>query len=295
MMAGLLLWGAAYAAVAVAVTLLSTPARPLPAYLIFELVCLLPWTAWLIVKAARSSKGVGIAAMVQMCAVFTVTYIAEVTGTYAGLWTFSMTRDALCGVSIAGVPLEEYLFYPLVMNFALLNYLWICAYLKARHEGDLPVSRRTLAMVLGGASAAFLAMAMAILFLRDASVSVPPTGGAGPGGIPRFDEGPRGYAWTLVCLFSVAANLLVFLAAERWTALMLRAALPLSAVFFLICLMVELLGTGRGWWVFNGRQCSGMWVAGIPVENFPAYLTGVMLPLALFEFARKVLGEKGMP
>jgi hypothetical protein len=293
--AGLLLWGAAYVGVVVFISWASVPPHPLPAYLVFELVCLLPWTAWLLIKAARISRGVGIATVVQMCAVFTVTYIAEVTGTYSKLWTFSMSSDALCGVALSGVPLEEFLFYPLVMNFSLLNYLWICAYLKGRHESDLPIPRVVLGRVLGGAAFVFILAGILPLFLRDISVSVPPSMHPGPLGIPRYEEGFRAYGWTMICMFSVAVNLVVFLVAERTTALMLRAAIPLSAVFFLICLMVELLGTGRGWWVFNGRQSSGLWVAGIPVENLPAYLTGVMLPLALFEFTRRLLGERGLP
>lgn len=295
MLTGLLLWGGVYLSTVVVISVFSTPAHQLPAYLIFELVCLAPWTVWLFVVAARKGQAVILAVLVQACVVAVLTYIVEVRSTYAKYWDFFQEKDVLCGVMISGVPLEEFLFFPFAINFSILLYLYICDYLKDHKISDISIHPRKLFLVLGGFAIVFAGLGFYVATLRDLTMVVPAMRTWEHFGIPRYTEGPRGYGWTLIILFSVSFNFLLFYIAERNTLLILRAAILIVGIFFLINFLVELFGTGRGWWVYNGQQVSGIWVVAIPLENLAAYLTGVTLPLALFEGTRTLLGERGYP
>ena len=294
MLTGMLIWGGTYLAATCAITVLSTPAHRLPSYLLFELVCLAPWTVWLFIRSARRGGAVAIGAVVQAATVAALTYVVEAECTYAGYWEFFQDRDVLCGVRLSGVPIEEFLFFPLAINFALLLYLWIVDYLRSHRIRDFKVPTPVLFAVLGGLSAVFAGLAVWTWLQRDPAAA-PVVRAWDSFGIPRLSGGPRGYGWTLIILSSVSVNFLVFLLAERFTALVLRAAIVLAGVFFLVNFLVEFFGTGRGWWVYNARQVSGAWVIAVPVENLAAYLTGITLSLALFEGTRTLLGEKGPP
>ena len=75
--------------------------------------------------------------------------------------------------------------------------------------------------------------------------------------------------------------------------MMLRAVLPVIAIFTVMCLLIDLLGISRGWWVFNSQQASGLMLGGaVPAENLPSYLTGVTLSIAAFEACRRLMGDK---
>lgn len=295
MLRGLLIWGGAYTAFAFGVSFLSTPERKLPAYFLFEMICLAPWTVWLFWMAAKRGAETMVGVVVQACVVLAVVYPIEIAGTFGKLWDFFEDKDSLIGVRLGGLPIEEFFFYPLTINFAVLLYLLVCDSLRSRRVPDIEVGSRRLFLGLGCAAAVFAGLGLYVLALRDSGAVVDAVRLWDDHGLPRYAEGPRSYRWTLIALFSLAVNMFVFYVAERHTALMLRAVIVLSGVFFLVNLLVELMGTSRGWWVYNGQQTSGMWVAAVPLENLPVYLTGVTLSLALFEATRRLMGAKGMP
>jgi len=293
--AGLLLWGAAYVGVAIFISFAGTPTHRIPAYLLFEGVCLLPWFIWLIGLSARKGRGVVIATLVQASAVAAISYIVQVVATNGLFWDYFPEKNRLLGVRISGVPLEEFIFYPLMINLSVLLYLWVCGYLNKRGIPDFSVKPAALRMALLVPALLFLALAVCVFIQRNPS-SIAPVSRTWEGlGIPRYAEGSLGYGWTLTCLLSVSANLVIFYLAERRTALQLRAVVLVAGIFMLMCLLVEFLGTGWGWWVYNRQQVSGLWAGGIPLESLPAYLTAVMMPTALFEAARTILGEEGLP
>ncbi len=280
---------------AVVVEILSTPSRRLPAYMIFEVVCLLPGTVWLYVVAYRKGWVTTVGALLQGAVVAAVSYVVQVAATNGKYWDYFQDKDILVGVRISGVPLEEFFFYPLTINISLLLYLLLCDVIKARRLSDLRVSRRALRWTLGVLALVFAILAAYVFTLRDMTQAVPEVRTWEGIGIPRYMQGTRSYGWCLICLVSLVANAILFYIAELTTALMLRAVLLQAGFVFLIFFMIELLGTGRGWWVYNSQVTSGFWIAGIPLENLGVYFTGVMLPVAIFESTRTLLGESGLP
>jgi hypothetical protein len=295
MLVGMISWGACYTAAVVAISIYGTPAHKLPAYILFESACLLPWFIWLLVRAYRKGRAVTIAVIGQACTVAAVSYIVQIVATNARFWDYFGDKDILTGIRISGVPLEEFLFYPLTINFSIMLYLWICDYLKARRIRDFRIKRKPLRLALGITALVFAALATWVYLHRNPADIRPPSRTWEGLGIPRYTEGPLGYGWTITCLLSVSANLVIFYFAELATSLNLRAVISLTGIFLLVCVLVESFGTGRGWWVYNSQQVSGLWVAGVPLESFPAYLTAVMMPISLFEYIRRLMGERGLP
>lgn len=296
MLIGLLLWGGMYTAFALIFPHLSTPEGRLPGYFMFEVFCLFPWTVWLLCIAVKKGGATGISVLVQAFVVMAVTYPIHIAATHSNYWAYFQERDVLLGIRIAGVPIEEYFFYPIIISFAILCYLWFCQYMKSQRLSDLAVRRKTLRLILGSLSAIFFCLGLYVLTLRDPGQIVAATQTWDGMGVPHYAEGPRVYGWTLVCLFSVSFNLWLLYLAERFTPMMLRAVLPVIVIFFVVCLLVDLIGVSRGWWVFNAQQVSGWWVGGtLPLENLPSYVTGVTLSIAVFEGTRRLLGAKGLP
>jgi hypothetical protein len=55
------------------------------------------------------------------------------------------------------------------------------------------------------------------------------------------------------------------------------------AAYFLYAFALELMACGRGWWVWNSEQTSGIIVWVLPLDSFAMYVTGVLMPILLFE------------
>ena len=174
-------------------------------------------------------------------------------------------------------------------------YLWICDLIKVRRLRDLEINRTTLRFVLGSLAIIFFSLGVYLFLHRDPSHVAPLTKTWDPTGLPHYLEGPQNYLWALICLGSLTMNCIILYMAERSTSMTLRAILPLSVVYYLICFLVELLGVSRGWWVYNVQQVSGHLIGGVPLENLVVYLTAVVLPISIFEWVRKLLGESGLP
>ena len=160
MLAGLTLWGSAYVAFVLAISRFSTPAHKLPGYFLFEVCCLIPWTLWLLRYAVRTGTVTAVSAVVQSCVVMAVTYPVHIVSTHRLFWGYFQDRDTLLGIRLAGVPFEEYLFYPLTINFAILLYLLTCEHMRTRGLPDLAVNRKWLRRFLFGLAAIFFAAAV---------------------------------------------------------------------------------------------------------------------------------------
>ena len=295
MAAGFLLWGATFAAFVLLFPLVSDAAHPLPGYALFLLLGMLPWTLRLYRLAFRHGRTTAIAVVVQGAVVAGLTYPVHIAATHAAYWTYAMNQDRLLGLRIGGVPFEEYFFYPLTINLAVLAYLWLGELMQARRLPELPVSRRNVRICLlaiAGVGAALFAWTWVAVRQPGQVVDPAQLLWRGPAD-PSFVGGPREAGWALVCFGSLACNFLLMAWAETHALLRLRAVLPTTVLFFLICLLVDLLGISRGWWVFNAQQTSGLWVGPLPLENLASYLTGVPLALTVFEGCRRLLGERG--
>jgi len=288
-------WFAAYAAFAVGIHFLSGPAHRLPGYLPFELACLLPWNIVLFVKAARRGAAVAIAVLVTTCFVMVVTYPAHIITTLNLHWAYFQDQDVLIGPMLAGVPIEEFLFYPMTINLAVLIYLVMCGFMKERRLADFPLSRGSLRAVLLGGAAVFALLGIWLIASGNPGSVAPAARSWDTFGLPHYSEGPRTRGWTILCMFSAASNLVLLWLAELFTPMTLRAVVPTAALYLPVCLLVDLIGTSRGWWVFNAQTSSGLWIGPLPVEELPMYLTGVMLSISVFETTRRLLGERGLP
>lgn len=295
MLAAMVTWGAVYGLTLLVLPFASTPNRPLPAYALYLALGMAPWTIWLLVQAGRKSAATRIATVVQACVVLVITFPVHLVATRSRWWDYFEDKDRLLGPRVGGVPVEEFFFYPLTIGFALLLYLWMCDELRRQKAASLcpgPTARR-FAFRLPAIGAAGLA---GWLLVRRTPALVEPVERCWDlNAVPHFAEGPAAHGWTAVCLASFAANLTLFEFAWRRTKLSLRAVILLTGPYLLVCLLVELLGISRGWWVYNERQCSGWAVGGVPVENLAAYLTGIFLPLSVFEVTRTWLGDRGLP
>jgi len=293
MVPGLLAWGGMYALFLLAFPFLSTPQRPLHGYLLFEACALFPWFAWLFWTGWRRGPVAGMSLVIQACLVLVLSFPVQILATRRMCWTYFQDKDTLLGPTLGGVPAEEFLFYPLTVNVSVLIYLWVCDWLKAHKRADLGLSRSMLNTILVGAAVLFYALAAYVWTLRDATSVVAATRSWDASGVAWYAEGPRLYEWTLVCLASAATNLLIFRFGLLRGVLNLRAVLLTAPIFILICVLVDLLGVSRGWWVYNAQQVSRLWIGGIVAESVPMYATGVMLPLSLYGLIRNQLGARG--
>jgi hypothetical protein len=221
-----------------------------------------------------------------------VTYPAHIVTTLGHNWAYFQDMDLLAGPHLAGVPVEEFLFYPLTINLAVLLYLLTVDVMKEKKLADFQIDRRTLRASLLGAAAVFFGLGAAFILMRDPSSVAAATQVRDAFGLPHYAEGPRNFNWTILCMFSVAANLTGLWIAELYTPMTLRAVVPVAVLFLPVCLLIDVLGTTRGWWVFNAQATSGIWIGPVPAEELPMYLTGVMMSISVFEGTRRIFGER---
>jgi hypothetical protein len=249
-----------------------------------------PWSAVLVIRAARGGAGRLAAVFLAGCAQLVLIYPAHVLTTAAKDWAYFEDWDRLLGIRLAGVPIEEFFFYPLTINLALLSYLALRDRMDRAGVPDLRVDRSRLRAGFLALAAACFAAALWQWFRRDLGDVAPPSLGRDALGVPAYRAGPRHLGWVILCLTSAGGNLLYLWWAERHTALHLRAVLLALPVFLAQSLLIDLLGTSRGWWVFNAQACGPWWIGPVPAEELPMYTTGVMLSASLFESIRRWLG-----
>lgn len=290
MSAGWLAWFFAYGAFALLWPGWSGPAHPQPGYAWFLLLVLAPWSVWLVLRCARRGSGELLAVLLAGCVQLVVIYPAHVLTTGAKDWAYFEDVDRLLGIRYAGVPVEEFFFYPLTINLTLLMYLVLRDRFVAARIPDFRPPRARLRAGLGIAALACFAVAAWVWTRRDLTVIAPALQLRDAAGVPSYAEGPLHRGWALLCLISAGGNLLWLWWTESRTGLSLRAVALAAPVFVAMSLLIDLLGVSRGWWVFNAQACSGAWIGPLPAEELPMYVTGVMLSASLYEWFRRWLG-----
>jgi len=73
------------------------------------------------------------------------------------------------------------------------------------------------------------------------------------------------------------------------------AFILLVAIYVPYCFYLELMACGRGWWVWNQQQTSGIFTWVLPVDSYLMYGTGATLPPLFYELFRSVLGPPSAP
>lgn len=255
----------------------------LPWYLIHEGVLLAIPMAWLLIEVYPRARKAEKLAFLCASAVFVLLGSAfELVAIQQRFWWFYTARDGLSGIQIGTVAVEEFIYYPLILNIPILLYGWLIRRLP-EPKPALPWSR-TRRIAAGALAGAALAGGLVLLVLALGSTTPPldrsimPTHDAA--GVLRYAAGPPRYGWTIIQLLALGSGVLAYArlrARVHRPALLLVVALFVPYAFFL-----ELMACGRGWWVWNQRQVTGLFTGVLPIDSYLMYLTGALLPVLCY-------------
>lgn len=257
-----------------------------PWYLLHELVVLLvPMSALLFEVYPRLHPGQRIAFVITSGLFISQSAIAELLAIERRYWGFYTALDPLSGLDIGAIPLEEFLSYPMLLNLPILWYLWL-GRVFPEERATSPARNARVASALKVATWLSLVAALGFVGLAIAGVgaSAPMDGIPGPdaSGAIRMAAGPRQYGWTIVQLLGWAGTFAV--AAKVAHRLQWKRLLVMVLTYFPFALFFELLACGRGWWVWNTQQATGITAWVLPIESFSMYLTGALFPTLCFEW-----------
>ena len=129
MLIALLLWGFAWTTFVLVAPHFLVHMK-LPSYLLFEILCLAPFTLWLVERAVRAGGAAALSIATLNVLVLAATYLiysGALPGTRLDHWDLfsnDYSSGVLLGIRIGVVPIEEFLFWPLLANMGMLLYLW---------------------------------------------------------------------------------------------------------------------------------------------------------------------------
>lgn len=255
-----------------------------PWYLLHEVTLLLVPMMWLLFEVYPKLLPTQRIAFVITSGFFiSMSAIAELLAIEHRYWSFYTDIDPLSGLDLGGIPLEEFLSYPLLLNIPILWYLW----LRRVFEENQCLSEVCAANVSKWlARAAYASLLGAVILIALAVLGV---GNVVPmNAQPRFDAmgairfaaGPHQFGWTIVQLLGWAGTFAV--GSKIVDRLEWKPLLALVLTYFPFALFFELLACGRGWWVWNIQQTLGITVWVLPIESFSMYLTGALFPTLCF-------------
>jgi hypothetical protein len=201
-------------------------------------------------------------------------------------WWFA-DKDPMTGIQVGAVPVEEFLFYPLFLNLPILFYLALEKYVPASElpPKALSTSATWLFRALG---VVFILLGIGLL-VNAIRTTIPPIDFAivpsvDAAGAFRYSTGPRQMSWTVVQVLSLGTVSLL------WPYLKPRVhgqrLLITVCVFFVLSLYFELVGCGRGWWVWNEQQVLGVFTWVLPIDSYIMYFTGATTTIFVFTLVR---------
>jgi hypothetical protein len=280
-------------AMVVARTIADAMGLEAPWYLLHELTIMavpMAWLLWRVFPRLGESDRIGF--VVTSGLFITASAIAELLAIQHRYWWFFEGNDALSGLTLGAIPLEEFISYPLLLNVPMLWFLELS--LARPDEPVLGEARAApLARWLRRAAVGALVVAGAFIALAVSNPGVTDvTTGAfvDAAGAVRYSAGPKQYGWTIVQALGWAGTFALGAAVAhrlRW-----RTVLIVAATYFPFALFVELLACGRGWWVWNAQQTVGLFVWVLPIESFSMYLTGALMPVFCFEWLRGLWADE---
>lgn len=282
-------------ATVMAQTLADAEGWALPWYFIQELALGAVPMLWLLVEVyphlsrpERWSFLVTSATFVSLASIF------ELIAIQNRYWWFYEDVDRLTGFEIGAIPVEEFIYYPILLNIPVLLYLLLRRLAPVAAPDPTPHPKAVRRMIQAGAALSLLAGA--VLWFAAAQTQQPvldytivPAPDAG--GAIRYAAGPTQHSWTILQLLSLAAALLGYLALH--TRLHRRALFLMVALYFPYAFFIELMACGRGWWVWNARQVSGLFTWVLPLDSYLMYVTGALLPVLLFVTLRRTVFRDG--
>lgn len=257
----------------------------LPWYFTFLVLVLFVPNILFIKYALAKNKMKRLVVLAQMAFTSILMFICEITAIQYYFWGFFEDKDVLCGLYIGGVPFEEFFFYPLMLNVSLYAYLLAKSVFKeTRTTEPGPQISKTASIVVIVLMAVFTALAIVIacnqtpeagerIWMRDTH------------GNPIYAEGGKYHGWGI----TVAAGMAIALGFFLWGTRMfmdLKALIFAGFIVYIASMCIELVGIGRGWWVYNDRQLVGPKIFILPLESIFMYIIGVIFPAGVYETLR---------
>lgn len=256
----------------------------LPWYFLLEVVMgVIPMT-WLLIEVMPKAKPSERLAFITTSAIFIIAAsIAELIAIQSRFWWFYQGLDKLTGLKMGDIPLEEFFFYPLFLNLPVLFYLYLRRYMPEaappKPLGDRARKYVRLAgWVLLAAGAALLVKA---LFTTTPPLDLTIQPADDGSGAIRYSAGPAQHGWTIVQAFGM--SICAFMYAAYADRVGKRRLVLTVALFFVLGFFFELMGCGRGWWVWNEQQVIGIFTWVLPIDSYSMYFTGGLMPILTFE------------
>ncbi len=262
----------------------------LPWYFLHECLLIGLPMLWLLLEVFSKSTHADRLGFIASSSLFlTLGSIFELVAIQNRYWWFFEDLDRLIGMRIGAIPIEEFLYYPFILNIPILAYILLNrAFPEAagRSSSAPRTSLNILAVLLGVAG---VGLAIAAYFNTTPTLDLSILPSVDEAGALRYGAGPKKWGWSTLQLVSAGLALGIF---NRWRArINQRALLLLLAGYFPYCFFLELMACGRGWWVWNGQQVLGFptWV--IPLDSYLMYVTGAVLPVFAFVWLRQLLSN----
>lgn len=260
-----------------------------PWYFVHDVVLAGIPMVWLVKETIpRASRATQLGFIATSSLYIALASILELVAVANRYWWFAL-KDPMTGIQVGGIPVEEFVFYPLFLNLPILFYLALEKYVP---DGDAPpraLSPRGT-WLCRGLGVAFTVLGIALLVNAIATTEPPidyalvPTTDAS--GAFRYSTGPRQMGWTVVQVLALGS------VAFAWPYMKPRVhgqrLFVTVCVFFVLSFYFELMGCGRGWWVWNDQQVIGIFTWVIPIDSYLMYFTGATMPLFTFILLRPV-------
>ncbi len=262
----------------------------LPWYFVFLVVVLAFPNVLFVRYAMERNPHKKLVLCAQSGLVVAVMYVAEILAIQSRFWDFLQDRDRLLGIMLGNVPLEEFLFYPLMLNISLYAYIQAKSILKPFRGEPRPLGfkGKVIAVVF---AAACVAAGVLTVVLKGGETAVRFLG-RNAEGLPVYVEGPAYGGWGVTILVGMAVCSLVFARASRKGFLDVKAMIMGGLLIYPASLVIELLGVGRGWWVYNEQQIFGVHLYILPLESIFMYAIGVVFPAGVYEMLRDFVRER---
>ena len=286
-----LIWGGLFFLIILGTALSDRFGWHLPWYMIFLLtVLLIPNILFIRYALTRNqTKRMVVLAQIAVASIFM--FISEITAIQYKFWNFLEDKDVLCGLYMGGVPFEEFFFYPLMLNISLYAYLMAkSAFKKDRTSVPGPQISGAASITLLVVAALFVGLAVYIGINYSSEIG-PYFFGRDGRGLPLYTEGGRYRGWGVTVFAGMAISLAVFVWGTR-RYMDIRALVFAGFTIYLASLCIELLGIGRGWWVYNDYQLLGFKIYILPLESLFMYLIGVIFPAGVYETLRIYIQKK---
>lgn len=264
----------------------------LPWYFIQQIVVGVIPMAWLLYETLPKADRADRFAFLTSSAIFiSLSAIFELIAIQERYWWFYQGIDHLTGFRVGDIPLEEFFFYPMFLNLPMLFY-WYLKQFVTPTPAPKPLSP-VMTRVLQGAGVLFGLVTLGLIgwALTHSQPPLDPSIQPAPdaAGAIRYTAGPPDHGWTIVQMAALS-SICFFWIPMRERIDRRRFAITV-AVYFVLAFFFELMGCGRGWWVWNSQQVMGVFTWVLPIESYAMYVTGAVMPIITLEWLKPFFAQ----